>query len=35
MQRRFIEGTGVAGPYGHIINLTPEPNNAPKRIVKR
>jgi len=34
MQRRFIEGTGVAGPYGHIVNLKPERTNAPKKIVK-
>ena len=34
MQRRFIEGTGVAGPYGHIVNLKPEKTNAPKKIVK-
>ncbi len=35
MRRRFIEGTGVAGPYGHIVELKPEQRNAPKKIVKR
>jgi pilus assembly protein CpaC len=35
MQRRFIEGAGVVGPYGHIINLKPEQKNAQKKIVKR
>lgn len=35
MRRRFVEGTGVAGPYGHIVNLKPEQNNVPKKIVKR
>jgi len=34
MQRRFIEGTGVAGPYGHIINLKPEKANVRKKVVK-
>ena len=34
MQRRFIEGTGVVGPYGHIVNLKPEKANAPKKIAK-
>ena len=34
MQRRFVEGTGVAGPYGHIVNLKPEKANAPKKIAK-
>ena len=34
MQRRFIEGAGVVGPYGHIVNLKPEQNNARKKIVK-
>jgi len=34
MQRRFIEGTGVVGPYGHIVNLKPEKTNAPKKIAK-
>ncbi len=34
MRRRFVEGTGVAGPYGHIVNLKPEKANAPKKIVK-
>ncbi|MEZ0169143.1 hypothetical protein [Microvirga sp. TS319] len=35
MRRRFVEGTGVVGPYGHIVNLKPEQSNAPKKIVKR
>ena len=35
MRRRFIEGTGVVGPYGHIVELKPEQRNAPKKIVKR
>jgi pilus assembly protein CpaC len=34
MRRRFIEGTGVAGPYGHIINLKPEQTHVRKKIVK-
>jgi pilus assembly protein CpaC len=35
MQRRFIEGTGVVGPYGHIIDLKPVQHNVSKKIVKR
>ncbi|WP_262031477.1 type II and III secretion system protein family protein [Microvirga sp. Mcv34] len=34
MQRRFAEGTGVVGPYGHIVNLKPEKTNARKKIAK-
>jgi pilus assembly protein CpaC len=34
MQRRFIEGTGVTGPYGHIINVKPEQKSVSKKIVK-
>ena len=34
MQRRFVEGTGVVGPYGHIVNLKPEKTNARKKIAK-
>jgi pilus assembly protein CpaC len=34
MQRRFIEGTGVTGPYGHIINVKPEQKNVSKKIIK-
>jgi pilus assembly protein CpaC len=34
MQRRFIEGTGVIGPYGHIINVKPEQKSVSKKIVK-
>jgi pilus assembly protein CpaC len=35
MQRRFAEGTGVIGPYGHIVELQPEKRNVSKKIVKR
>jgi pilus assembly protein CpaC len=35
MQQRFIEGTGVVGPYGHIIDLKPVQHNVSKKIVKR
>ncbi|WP_134500863.1 hypothetical protein [Microvirga pakistanensis] len=35
MQRRFIEGTGVVGPYGHIVELKPEQSHVRKKIVKR
>jgi pilus assembly protein CpaC len=35
MQKRFAEGTGVIGPYGHIIDLQPEKRHARKKIVKR
>jgi pilus assembly protein CpaC len=35
MRRRFIEGAGVVGPYGHIVNLNPEQTNVRKKIVKR
>lgn len=35
MQRRFIEGAGVVGPYGHIVELKPEQQNVSKKIVKR
>ena len=34
MQKRFAEGTGVIGPYGHIIELQPEKRNARKKIIK-
>jgi pilus assembly protein CpaC len=34
MQRRFIEGAGVVGPYGHIVNLKPEQIHVRKKIVK-
>ena len=34
MRRRFIEGTGVVGPYGHIVNLKPEQTHVRKKIVK-
>lgn len=35
MQRRFIEGKGVTGSFGHIIDVKPEKHNASKKIVKR
>jgi pilus assembly protein CpaC len=35
VQRRFVEGTGVVGPFGHIVELKPEQQNASKKIVKR
>jgi pilus assembly protein CpaC len=34
MQKRFAEGAGVIGPYGHIVELRPEKRNAGKKIVK-
>ena len=34
MQRRFVEGAGVTGPYGHIIDLKPEKTVVRKKIVK-
>ncbi len=33
-QRRLAEGTGVIGPYGHIVELPREKRNASKKIVK-
>ena len=35
MQRRFVEGTGVVGPFGHIVDLKPEQKNVSKKIAKR
>lgn len=35
MQRRFIEGTGVNGPFGHIVDVKAEKHNVSKKIVKR
>lgn len=35
MQRRFVEGTGVVGPFGHIADLKPEQKNVSKKIAKR
>jgi pilus assembly protein CpaC len=35
MQRRFIKGTGVKGPYGHIVELKPEQTNVSKKVAKR
>ncbi|MFG1420708.1 type II and III secretion system protein family protein [Roseixanthobacter liquoris] len=35
MMRRFADGTGVIGPYGHIIDIgPPKPGNASKVIAK-
>jgi pilus assembly protein CpaC len=34
MQRRFAEGAGVIGPYGHIIELQPEKRYVKKKVVK-
>jgi pilus assembly protein CpaC len=35
MQKRFAEGAGVIGPYGHIVELKPGKRNAVKKIVKQ
>ncbi|WP_243373478.1 type II and III secretion system protein family protein [Microvirga solisilvae] len=35
MQRRFSEGTGVIGPYGHIVELKPGKRNVVKKVVKQ
>ncbi|WP_445502884.1 type II and III secretion system protein family protein [Microvirga sp. G4-2] len=35
MQKRFAEGTGVIGPYGHIIELKPGKRNVVKKVVKQ
>ncbi|WP_165820333.1 type II and III secretion system protein family protein [Microvirga sp. KLBC 81] len=35
MQKRFAEGAGVIGPYGHIIELKPGKRNAVKKVVKQ
>ncbi|KLK91810.1 hypothetical protein AA309_18255 [Microvirga vignae] len=35
MQKRFAEGTGVIGPYGHIVELKPGKRNAVKKVVKQ
>jgi pilus assembly protein CpaC len=34
MQKRFAEGVGVIGPYGHIVELPPGKRNAGKKVVK-
>ncbi len=34
MQKRFTEGTGVIGPYGHIVELKPGKRNVSKKVVK-
>ncbi len=35
MQKRFSEGEGVIGPYGHIVNLQPEKRNVSKKITRK
>ena len=34
MQRRFTDGTGVIGPYGHIVDVQTEKRNVRKKVVK-
>jgi pilus assembly protein CpaC len=34
MQKRFAQGTGVIGPYGHIVELKPGKRNVTKKVVK-
>jgi pilus assembly protein CpaC len=33
-KRRFADGTGIIGPYGHIVEVQPEKRNAKKKIIK-
>ncbi len=33
-KRRFADGTGIIGPYGHIVEVHPEKRNVIKKIVK-
>ncbi|MBJ6127474.1 type II and III secretion system protein family protein [Microvirga splendida] len=35
MQKRFAEGDGVIGPFGHIVELKPEKRNAAKTISRK
>ncbi|NBJ10563.1 type II and III secretion system protein family protein [Microvirga arsenatis] len=35
MQKRFAEGAGVVGPYGHIVELQPEKRNVGKKISRK
>ncbi len=35
MQKRFADGEGVIGPYGHIVELQSEKRNVGKKIVKK
>lgn len=35
MQKRFAEGSGVIGPYGHIVELKPGKRNVVKKVVKQ
>jgi pilus assembly protein CpaC len=34
MQKRFSEGAGVIGPYGHIVELKPGRRNVSKKVIK-
>ncbi len=34
MKRRFVEGTGVIGPYGHIVELPPGKRNVRKKAIR-
>lgn len=34
MQKRFAEGAGVIGPYGHIVELKPGKRNVKKKVIK-
>jgi pilus assembly protein CpaC len=33
-KRRFADGTGIIGPYGHIVEVQPEKRNAKNKITK-
>jgi pilus assembly protein CpaC len=35
MQKRFAEGEGVIGPYGHIVEIQPEKRNVSKKITRK
>lgn len=35
MQKRFAEGEGVIGPYGHIVEIQPEKRNVNKKTISR
>jgi pilus assembly protein CpaC len=35
MQRRYIEATGKTGPYGHIIELKPEPKHVARKVAAK
>ena len=34
MQKRFAEGAGVIGPYGHIVEIKPGKRNVSKKVIK-